>query len=44
MKKIKPAQEIKILITQATSEGSREPVHPRSLSRAIAVRKHQIWK
>ena len=31
-------------ITQATSEGSGEPAHPRSLARASAVRTHEIWK
>ena len=33
-----PAHEIMVLITQATSEGSGEPTHPRSLARAFAVR------
>ena len=32
-----------ILITLATSEGSGEPVHPRGLARAFAVRTHEIW-
>ena len=39
-----PAHEIMVLITQATSEGSGEPAHPRSLTRAIAVRTHEVWK
>ena len=39
-----PAHEIMILITLATSEGSGgEPAHPRSLTRAIAVRTHEVW-
>ena len=29
---------------QATSEGSGEPAHPRSLDRAFAVRTHKVWK
>ena len=39
-----PAQK-RVLITQANTEGSGsgEPVHPRSLVRAFAVRTHNIW-
>ena len=33
-----------VLITQAISEGSGEPVHLRSLARAFAVRTHEVWK
>ena len=39
-----PAHEIMVLITSATSEGSGEPVHPRCLARAIAVRTYEVWK
>ena len=39
-----PAHEIMVLITQATSEGSGEPAHARSLARAFAVPTHEIWK
>ena len=35
-----PAHEIMVLTTQATSEGSGEPVHPRSLARAFALNTH----
>ena len=38
------AHEIMVLITQATSEGSGEPAHPRSLARAFAIRAHEVWK
>ena len=31
-----------VLITQATSEGSGEPAHPRSLARAFTVRTHEV--
>ena len=41
---IKPAHEIMVLITQATSEGSGKPVHPRSLATAFPVRTHEVWK
>ena len=41
---VEPAHEIMVLVTQATSEGSGEPVHPRSLARAFAVRTHEVWK
>ena len=41
---IEPAHEIMVLITQATSEGSGEPAHPRSLTRTFAVRTHKLWK
>ena len=41
---IEPAHEIMVLITSATSEGSGESVHPRSLARAFAVRRHEVWK
>ena len=40
----KPAHVIMVLITKATSEGSGEPAHLRSLSRAFAVRTHEEWK
>ena len=33
-----------VLITQATSVGSGEPAHPRSLARAFAVCTHAVWK
>ena len=36
--------EIMVLITQATSEGSGEPAHPRSLARAFAVCTHEVLK
>ena len=39
-----PAHEIIVLITKATSEGSGEPAHSRSLARAFAVCAHQAWK
>ena len=41
---IEPADEIMVLITQATSEDSGEPAYPRSLTRAFAVRTHEVWK
>ena len=40
---IEPAHEIMVLIAQATSEGSGEPAHPRSLARAFAVRTNEVW-
>ena len=39
-----PAHEILVLYTYATSEGLGEPVHPRSLATAFAVRTHELWK
>ena len=39
-----PAHEIMVPITQATSEGLAEPVHPRSLARAFAVHTDKVWK
>ena len=39
-----PAHEIMALITQAISEGSGEPAHPRSLATAFAVCTHEVWK
>ena len=39
-----PAHKITILITWATSEGSGESAHSRSLARTIAVRTHKVWK
>ena len=39
-----PAHEIMVLITKATSDGSGEPAHSRSLARAIPVRTHEVWK
>ena len=39
-----PVHEIMVLITQATSKGSSEPGHPRSLARAFAVRTHEVWE
>ena len=41
---IEPAHKIMVLIIEATSEGSGEPAHPRSLPRAFAVRTHKVWK
>ena len=41
-KTFEPAHEIMVL--KATSEGSVEPAHPRSLARAFAVRTHEVWK
>ena len=32
-----------VLITWATSEGSCEPAHARSLARPFAVRTHEVW-
>ena len=39
-----PAHEIMVLIAYATTEGSGEPVHSCSLTRAFAVRIHEVWK
>ena len=39
-KTYEPAHEIMVLITQATSEGSGEPAHQRSLARAFAGCSH----
>ena len=39
-----PAHEIIVLITQATSEGSGKPAHPRNLVRAFAVHIRKVWK
>ena len=42
-----PAHKKMVLITQATSQGSGEPAHKRSLARAFAVRRHVVetlWK
>ena len=33
-----------VFITQATSKGSGDSAHPRSLARTLAVRTHEIWK
>ena len=44
IKTYEPAHEIMVLITQATSEGSGEPAHPRCLARAFAIRTHKVWK
>ena len=41
---IEPTHKIMVRITQATSEGSDEPAHPRSLARAFDVRTHEVWK
>ena len=41
---IKPAHEIMVLITGATSKGSGEPVHPHSLARAFDIHTHKVWK
>ena len=41
---IEPAHEIMVLIIQATSEGSGQPAHPRSLTRAFIVCTHKVWK
>ena len=43
-KQFEPAHEVSVLIAYATSEGSGEPAHPRSLARAFAVRTHEVWK
>ena len=40
--RFEPTHEIMVLITQATSEGSGEPAHPRRLARAFAVRTHEV--
>ena len=37
-----PAHEILVLIKYATSEGTGEPAHSRSLARAFAVRTHEL--
>ena len=39
-----PAHEIMVLIAYETSEGSGEPAHSRSLTRAFAVRTHDVLK
>ena len=39
-----PAHEIIVFITQATSDGSGEPAHARSLARAFAVRTHEVMR
>ena len=41
---LEPAHEILVLITKATSEGSGELAHPRSLARAFTDRTHEVWK
>ena len=41
---LKSAHEFMVLITQATSEGSGEPAHARSLARAFTVHTHEVWK
>ena len=46
MPTFEPAHVKRVLITYATSEGSGERTHPRSLARAFAVRSHNIgeWR
>ena len=39
-----PAHETMVLITQVPSKCSGEPAHPPSLTRAFAVRTHEVWK
>ena len=39
-----PAHEIMVLLTQATSEGSGEPGHQRSLTGNFADRTLEVWK
>ena len=41
---IEPAYEIIVLITSVTSEGSGEPAHLCSLTRAFTVCTHEVWK
>ena len=36
-------QAILVLITYASSEGSGEPAHPRSLTRTFAARSYKQW-
>ena len=43
-KRNEPVLEIMVRITYATSEGSGEIVHMRSLAKALAVRTHDEWK
>ena len=43
-KKIEQAHEIMVLTIMATNEGSGEPAHLYSLSRAFAVRTLDVWK
>ena len=38
-----PRQANSILITYVNSEGSGEPVHPRSLARTSAIRSYKQW-
>ena len=40
--KLEPAHEIMVHMIWATTEGSGEPAHPRSLARAFAVRKNKV--
>ena len=37
-----PAHEIIVITTYTTSEGSGEPAHARSLTRAFAVHAHEV--
>ena len=39
-----PAHEMMVFSPQATSDGSSDPAHPRSLTRAFAVRTHEVWE
>ena len=38
-----PRQAILVLIAYASSEGSGEPAHPRSLARTFAARSYKQW-
>ena len=38
-----PRQANLVLITYASSEGSGEPAHPRSLARTFAARSYKQW-
>ena len=38
-----PRQAILVLIAYASSEGSGEPAHPRSLARTSAARSYKQW-
>ena len=38
-----PRQANLVLIAYASSEGSGEPVHPRSLARTFAARSYKQW-
>ena len=38
----RPAHKKRVFMTYATSKGSGEPAHKRSLARAFAVRRHVV--